>query len=138
MATRSTISVQHKDGSISSSYCHWDGYPSHHAPILLGFYPNIEQAELLVKGGSLSRLAEKVNPEQGDVHTFDNPQDDVCIYYGRDRGEIGTDPKLYDTLKDYNEFNDCEEYDYLYSEGHWHLVDQVNGLLLLSEVDLEV
>lgn len=136
MATRSTIAVQHKDGSISSAYCHWDGYPSNQSPLLLGFYNGLEQAELLVSGGSLSRLAEKVSPDPGDAHSFESPQDDVCIYYGRDRGETDIHCKVYDTLKDYQAYNDFQEFNYLFSEGHWWLVDQENGPQLLSEFDV--
>lgn len=42
MATRSTISAKIGD-SIHSIYCHWDGYPSHHNPILTKHY-NTQEA----------------------------------------------------------------------------------------------
>ena len=133
MATRSTISVQHKNGSVSSIYCHLDGYPSHHKPILLDYYANLEEAESLMSFGSLSVLAEKVSPALGDNHTFNSPQDDVCVYYGRDRGEDDTEPQVYDSIEHYNLSHDMEEYDYLFMEGKWWLNCKSNGLILLDK-----
>jgi hypothetical protein len=126
MATRSTISVQHKDGSISSIYCHWDGYPSHHAPILLGHYNSLELAEQLVSGGSLSLLEESIAPTGN--HTFDNPQDGVCIYYGRDRGEKNTDPVKHNS-EVFEIMLDRQDYNYYYVSGEWLLLDSNKRLI---------
>ena len=37
MATRSTISIQKKDGTIRSVYCHWDGYCEYNGVLLYNF-----------------------------------------------------------------------------------------------------
>ena len=38
MATRGTISIEHKDGSISSVYSHWDNYLEYNGKLLLEYY----------------------------------------------------------------------------------------------------
>ena len=136
MATRSTISVQHKDGSISSIYCHWDGYPSHHAPILLEHYNSLELAEQLVSHGSLSLLTGIIEPT--GPHTFDYPEDGVCIYYGRDRGESNTKPSVYDTKESFLLRYNGEDFNYLFSGGFWWIVDKKDEPQLLSGFDVTI
>ncbi len=53
MATRSTIAVQHNDGTISQIYCHWDGYLEYNGKILLTHYSTLESVEDLVKYGDM-------------------------------------------------------------------------------------
>ena len=48
MATRSKIAIEDQDGTVRSIYCHWDGYPSHHGPILLEHYTTQEKVESLI------------------------------------------------------------------------------------------
>ena len=38
MGTRARIGRINPSGSITSIYTHWDGYPSHHLPILTQYY----------------------------------------------------------------------------------------------------
>jgi hypothetical protein len=84
MATRS--SIHSFDGTtLTSVYCHWDGYPSHHAPILLEHINTPEKVSELLSNGNISSLGTNITTDK--PHTFDNPQDDVTIFYGRDRGE---------------------------------------------------
>lgn len=56
MATRSLIGIEHEDGSISSIYCHWDGYPEGVGATLVKHYLKQEQVEALVKAGDRSSL----------------------------------------------------------------------------------
>jgi hypothetical protein len=56
MGTRSAIGFVRPDGSCCTVYCHWDGYPSHHLPILLEHYNTLEKAQKLVEPGSMSSL----------------------------------------------------------------------------------
>lgn len=120
MATRSTIAVVNPDDSVSQIYCHWDGYPSHNGRILKEFYNNLELAQELVSLGDLSVLAERLHPE-GD-HTFEAPEDGTCVFYGRDRGESGTEPRHYWNVKMYLLSRRGEEFDYLFKDGEWYLV----------------
>ena len=84
MATRS--SIHSFDGeTLTSVYCHWDGYPSHHAPILLEHINTPEKVNELLGFGSISSLEKNTIPTE--EHSFEHPQKDVTIFYGRDRGE---------------------------------------------------
>jgi len=56
MATRSRIGIQLKDRSVVSVYCHWDGYPEHHAKILKEHYSIRDQVVNLIDGGAISSL----------------------------------------------------------------------------------
>ena len=67
MATRSAIALQLPDGSLRAVYCHWDGYPSHHLPILTGHYATAKAAAALIKPGSISCLRTRQLWESGSA-----------------------------------------------------------------------
>jgi hypothetical protein len=46
----------------------------------------------------MSFLAPKVHPTPGSGHDFDNNEDGVTVFYGRDRGEDGVDATNYQTI----------------------------------------
>lgn len=56
MATRSAIGYLRPNGSIRAVYCHWDGSPSHHLPILKEHYNTLPKVRALIKPGSMSSL----------------------------------------------------------------------------------
>lgn len=119
MATRSRIGILNDDGSVTSVYCHWDGYPSHNGKILREHYNTPDAVRELLKEGDMSVLAPKCNKPEG--HSFDNPVEGHVIYYGRDRGEKDTEPRDDTTESDFH--RDGEEYNYLMKKGKW----TVNG-----------
>jgi hypothetical protein len=134
MATRSTIAVQHADGTISQIYCHWDGYLSHNGRLLVEHYPTLERVEQLVSHGDISSLAENIDPLDGQPdHTFDNRQKDVTIFYGRDRGEENCEPVLFDDYSSFIDNRNRESYDYYFTDGKWYLiVIRRNGVKLVK------
>ena len=136
MATRSTIAVEHADGTVSQVYCHWDGYLSHNGQILVDHYDTQEKAEQLVSFGSMGSLRPKCIPDPAKTHSSINPQDDVTTYYGRDNGEPFVVPSLYPTVDNYKRNLQCEEYDYLFTEGQWE-VSNGRGYELVAQA-LEV
>ena len=136
MATRSTIAVEHADGTVSQVYCHWDGYLSHNGQILVDHYDTQEKAEQLVSFGSMSSLRPKCIPDPANTHSSINPQDDVTTYYGRDNGEPFVVPSLYPTVDNYKRNLQCEEYDYFFTEGQWE-VSNGRGYELVTQA-LEV
>ena len=99
MGTRSFIAKIDYEGAGLVSYCHWDGYPSHHAPILLGNYQSEEQVDELLSLGMLSSLGERIGeplnaPEnEGDAWNSEvyrqrvNTDPTTCLAYYRDRRE---------------------------------------------------
>ena len=116
MATRSTISLIHEDGSVIGIYCHWDGYPEHNGEILNKSYTDNKSVLKLIGLGQLSILGNHIEPT-GEDHSFENAEDDVCVAYHRDRGE---DLNIY-TSKSKKEFleNYAEEYNYFFENGIW-------------------
>lgn len=86
MSTRSDIIVEHNDGTWKRIYCHFDGYPDHHGPILTEHYSSQELAEALVAPGDMSSLDDKC--DRPDGHSYERPVAGYCVYYRRDRGEM--------------------------------------------------
>lgn len=121
MGTRANVARKNEDGSFDCIYTHWDGYPEHHAPILLENYSTNQRVQMLLDLGALSSLAEKI----GEKHDFDDrTHDDWCMAYGRDRGEKNTEANHY---KDGTEFAKMLEgtwtewvYVWLVSEQQWY------------------
>jgi hypothetical protein len=116
MATRSRIGILNEDGTVSSVYCHWDGYPSHHGKILSEHYTDPEKVKKLINLGSLSILDKDVYTTE--PHTFEKPKEGVTVAYHRDRGEDYDPPRINGTLDEYFE-DDNEEYGYLFVDGEW-------------------
>ena len=129
MGTRSRIAVMHGD-KCKSVYCHWDGYLEHNGLILQEHYDS-SKANHLVALGDLSSL----RPNIGEKHAFSHfdltPADreqykldhgDSCTFYGRDRGETGTDFKVAQTFEEFLEQCDnCgAEYYYIIKDGVWY------------------
>jgi hypothetical protein len=126
MGTRSDIIVQRADGKFARVYCHWDGYLSHNGVMLATHYNSQELAEALVSLGDISTLGEVI----GEKHDFDfrmkaigregyesDPEyirlKAMCLYYGRDRGEEGTEALIFNTLAE--AVTDLNEYTYIWS-----------------------
>lgn len=86
MSTNATIALTDRK-QCKAIYLHWDGYIAWAGAILYDYYNTREKVEALVTLGSLSSLRERVAPEPGEKHSFENPVEDVTIAYCRDRGE---------------------------------------------------
>ena len=129
MGTRSRIGVMH--GTVCKSvYCHWDGYLEHNGQILQEHYDSAK-ANNLVALGDLSSL----KPEIGEKHAFSQFElraeevagfklltENMCTFYGRDRGETGTEFKVTHTFAEFLEQVDhCGgEYYYIMENGQWY------------------
>lgn len=83
MGTRSAIAIEYPNKFSRAIYCHWDGYVSHHKPILLEHYKDYKKVEELIDLGYISVLGENIGTE----HDFDDCPEDVVTAYGRDRGD---------------------------------------------------
>ena len=130
MGTRSRIGVMHGT-NCKSVYCHWDGYLEHNGAILLEHYDS-SKANHLVALGDLSSL----RPEIGEAHAFSQFEleemdreefvrttENWCTFYGRDRGESGTEWKTDATFEAFLERADgCgAEYYYIMQDGVWYV-----------------
>jgi hypothetical protein len=87
MSTHSNISVKTEKG-YETIYCHFDGYRSYMYPMLRDWYGTEERAKALVALGDASFIAKRLVPSEGSDHHFNHPEEDVCIFYHRDRGEL--------------------------------------------------
>ena len=128
MGTRSRIGVMHGD-TVKSVYCHWDGYLEYNGVMLQKHYDSAK-ANYLVALGDLSSL----QPEIGEAHPFGYHGTDMsgaeyeakfgnmCTFYGRDRGESGTDFKVAHTFSEFLEQADScgAEYYYIIKDGVWY------------------
>jgi hypothetical protein len=135
MSTRSNIGVLLEDGTVQRVYCHWDGYPEHNGKILVEHYNTEELAKELVSFGDISVLAKQIHPE--NYHSFDQPDKDATVFYGRDRFEKGTEPQTITMEEWENEpFTSCIQYYYLFKDGEWffkNLYRKKSGWKLVKE-----
>ena len=126
MATRGNIGIVNGDDTITSIYVHYDSYPEYVGKMLLNHYNNVGIINELMDLGDLSILSESLYSTTGinlysdnNRHTFDNPQKGVCVAYGRDRGETGSDSRTFEDLGEYEHFGSGVDYQYLYEDGKW-------------------
>ena len=120
MATRSRIGIENADGTVTSIYCHWDGYPQGNGKTLAEHYQYREKVQQLIDLGSISSLHEFVFPE--GVHDFSNPEQGVTVAYHRDRGEDFMQSQ-HASVDEYLT-SDVEEWGYLYTlDGNWIYVN---------------
>ena len=137
MATRSFIGILNKDDSVDYIYCHWDGYPEHNGVLLNDFYNNEDTVRDLISLGDLSVLAPNISAPEGEEHSFENPVKDVCVFYGRDRGENLQSRKT--TVSEYLSKgygdNTWVEYRYLYDPTiGWKVTDSKGPVSVLEVV----
>lgn len=124
MATRSTIAIELEDGKVKQIYCHWDGYLSHNGAILMEHYSNPNKVQALMDVGDISSL----RPLIGEAHDFDarysndDPRNEWVVAYGRDRGETGTDARLFHDFNRYAKDHQYEEFEYIMrANGRWYV-----------------
>jgi hypothetical protein len=125
------------DGKVKSIYCHNDGYPSYVGWLLLDHYKDEKALDGLIALGGLSRLTEKMAPDNPDKHSFDEPEDGAVVAYHRDRKD-----KLYiegyDTLEEaLAEFKESyNDYAYVWREGKWYYSSRGDKALKLLSYDV--
>lgn len=122
MGTRSTIALEFADGTVQQVYCHWDGYLEHNGKILFENYSNPFILRDLIDLGDLSSLRPTIGTKHAfsqfdlpkeEVEAFVKLTEDMCTFYGRDRGENGTGAKKFKDFEDYKANHQYEEYEYI-------------------------
>jgi hypothetical protein len=113
-----------------SIYCHWDGYLSHNGKILQEHYDSAK-ANHLVALGDLSSLRKDI----GEKHSFSQFElraeevagfklltENMCTFYGRDRGEKDAEFQVAHTFDEFLEQCDncAAEYYYINKDGVWY------------------
>jgi hypothetical protein len=132
MGTRSRIGVMHGD-KVKSIYCHWDGYLDFNGRILQEHYDS-SKANHLVALGDLSSLRANIGEKHAfsqfelpadEVEAFKALTEDMCTFYGRDRGEKGVEFKVAQTFAEFlGQAEGCgAEYYYIMRDGVWYCGD---------------
>ena len=119
MATRGRIAIELKDGSILSSYHHWDSYPSFLGKVLNNHYNTREKASELIDGGDMSCAWTKDRWNSKGVDKRSKVEEYGPQYYSQ-RGE-DCPPRLDKDMEEF--FSDGEEYSYIFRNGNWFAYD---------------
>jgi hypothetical protein len=83
MGTPSMIGILNEDGSVTASYCHYDGYLSYNGRVLVDHYNTTEKARTVAEVGYLSSLSNDLSKDiEEAVHKNEKPvvYDSVAVY----------------------------------------------------------
>jgi hypothetical protein len=83
MGTPSMIGILNNDGSVTATYCHYDGYLEHNGRVLMTSYNTRHAARAVAEAGYFSSLSEKFNESvEYAVHKNESPvvYDSVEVY----------------------------------------------------------
>jgi hypothetical protein len=114
MSTNSYVAVK-TDKGYDAIYVHWDGYFSYMYPMLSENYASLERATALVSFGDASFIAKRIMPSVGSDHCFERPEEDVCVFYHRDRGE---ELNIFHCYRK-DELFKRQYYVYIFEDGMW-------------------
>lgn len=114
MSTNSYVAVKTEKG-YDAIYAHWDGYPSYMYPMLRDWYGTEERAKALVALGDASIIDKRLVPSQDSGHCFDHREEDVCVFYHRDRGE---ELNIFHCFRK-DELFKRQFYVYIFEDGQW-------------------
>lgn len=117
MSTCCRIARKDSSGSYESIYCHNDGYPKYMLPMLRTCYNSEVRVAELIDNGDASSIQEKLFPTK--KHTFDDPQDGVCIFYNRDRGEPWDEVAPIRGDSKQALIRSSADYVYIFEDGAW-------------------
>jgi hypothetical protein len=108
MSTRSEIAIENKDGSISSIYCHSDGYLEYNGHILNNHYNSYELASSIINQNDCSSLGETIEDSR---------------FYNTWRNEDTKSKKFDSEFHFMQEFehNIFAEYIYLFKDDKWYV-----------------
>lgn len=149
MSTRCRIGIENKDGTITSIYCHHDGYPEVVGEILANHYKTEEKIRKLLELGDMSSLGtEPVEnlrgwemPKAGTADWMKaymelHPENQCVIY--KTRGE-DCPAKTHKDIEEYQRHSkDCwGEYAYLFKNNEWFVLEYDDAELKSVERVLE-
>jgi hypothetical protein len=123
MGTRSRIGIKNDDGTITSVYCHWDGYLSHNGKLLLEHWDTPKKVKKLLKMGDMAVLGKEIGKKH-DYYNNDN-RGNGCTFYKRDRGEDDVAALVHSNEGEFLAYR--EEYNYLMIDGVWHVAYYKTG-----------
>ncbi len=136
MSDQAAIGYEDEDGRVRAVYCHGSGEIAEAGQILHKCHNSIKAAKKIVSKGNLSRLGKHLNPGPGE-HSFDRPQQDVSVFYWRDRQEPKEMLEITTCVEDYRDLT-LHQYVYLYTNDKWYVSINQQGFVPLHiffEVD---
>lgn len=119
MSTSCGIALRAGD-TFTTIYCHWAGYPKGMLPMLRDNYSSFELANKLISHGDASIIEAKIDPDPARLHNFDHYQEDVCVFYHRDRGDdwLSCQPACYTKSELFKV--PAFAYVYIFEDGTWN------------------
>ena len=138
MATRARIGFETKVGEIVSAYHHYDGYPAGLGYNLIRNYiADRDKFMEAVMLGDASFWGKTPYPSTS-LHSFNNAEEDVSVYYGRDRGEENVAPVTFTDFEDFAANWNCagEEYAYvLRLDGTLTMIARYEGNKVVEDAE---
>jgi hypothetical protein len=115
MSTRSRIGIREPDGTVTSIYCHSDGYLSYNGKILLEHYQDESKIRELIALGDISVLDKNIGSKVDFQDWKLRELNEQVLAYGRDRNERDCKAENHHT----NDWPDTGLYQYLWEDGIW-------------------
>ena len=137
MSTRSVIGILNEDGTVTSVYSHYDGYPEHNGYFLKKYFDTTEKVQNLISNGDISSLVSNQNWKREKHPMINNKQVLKTLYYV-DRPEPWENikPQKHNNQTEFFERDCCDEFKYLFippvgawnylSKGFWKCYDTTN------------
>ena len=119
MGTRSAIGYKTPEGKVRAKYSHYDGYVAGAGRTLQEHYQEARKIAQMVELGDQSYMDKEIFPK--GEHSFGAPEEGCTVFYGRDRGEEGTEAVEFDTVQEFVDYyadSGCE-YFYLHTVTGW-------------------
>ena len=149
MSTRCRIGIENKDGTITSIYCHHDGYPEVVSEILVNHYKTEEKIRRRLELGDRSALGTEAvenlrgweMPKAGTADWLkaymESHPENQCVIY-KTRGE-DCPAKTHKDIEEYQRHSrDCwGEYAYLFKNNEWFVLEYDETELKSVECVLE-
>ena len=138
MSTRSVIGILNpEDGTVTSIYSQYDGYPEHNGYFLKKYFDTTEKVQNLISNGDISSLVSDQNWKREKHPMINNKQVLKTLYYV-DRPEPWENikPQKHNNQTEFFERDCCDEFKYLFippigawnylSKGFWKCYDTTN------------
>ena len=121
MSTRSYICIENENKTYTRIYCHSCGEPLYNGTTLALYYADRNKVNELISLGDLSLLCKKIHPDRSYPHSFNffDRQENVCVFFGRDRGDENVSAKQTTLEEIDNDF--MVDYCYVYGlDNKWY------------------
>lgn len=139
------VGVEQENGTILVIYNHFDGYVEGVGSTLQESYNSLERANALVAMGDASLIGatleaspavsdfgfsfqfedefRKLPKVEQSLYVNDHYSGQYSLFYGRDRGETGTEATLYRNFAQWKSSENFDNYNYLFHDGEWWLLN---------------